>query len=77
LIDPLLEAQLIAGGDPRLIAWYHQRRSRRRAEVVRTGGAVVLLDGAEFPDGLDELAAEHPEGFAHFVRGRIAGTAEL
>ncbi|MEE8525686.1 MAG: aminopeptidase [Thermoanaerobaculia bacterium] len=72
LTDPLQEAQLIAAGRPRLIAWYHQRNRRWLDGVVATGGAVVTLAGVEFPDFVRELAKEHPRSFSAYLQGKLA-----
>jgi aminopeptidase len=71
LVDPLQEAQLIAGGDPRLIAWYHQRNRRWLDEVVASGGAVISLAGVEFPEFVRELATAHPKSYALHRSGKL------
>ncbi|MCP4658065.1 MAG: aminopeptidase, partial [bacterium] len=77
LLDPLETAQLIRRGRDEQIALFYVEYQAWLADLLRSRGALLLLDGKGDPQLLPELQREHPQRHLFFARESSAATLEL
>ncbi len=75
LIDPQITAQLIRHGGPEQITRYQLEKQTWLHDVVRTGAALLLLDGKSDPQLMPELGHAHPRN--HHLYASEASAVDL
>ncbi|MCP4658062.1 MAG: aminopeptidase, partial [bacterium] len=69
LLDPLETAQLIRRGREEQIALFYVEYQAWLADLLRSRGALLVLDGKSDPQQLPELQREHPQKHLFFAPG--------
>ena len=77
LVDPLETAQLIRRGRPEQIALHEVERQTWLNDVLRTRGALLLLDGKSDPQMMAELRRTHPRNHGLLISESSAIGVEL